>query len=1332
MATIVDGVRQKPTYETLSQGFVTDQEVYLLNVGAGQFFTEGNAWGTQASVGETGLLVRFTSTGNGDYYLQDYSITKGGWHYTFFDSENQMYVDRNQQADYYFAVENNGSTFRLSTSSNNPTFGDYAGAGLYVGVPKTGSTTALSPFVDEDEAYVDWAIVTQENYTGLTEAIAIYEKAQRLKVVIDQIKAVNGDASAAEAVYLNESATKDELDEATRAAKIVYVKALVNNASDKDNVDVTSALSNPDFEYGLARAADPKGYSGDYGTAEGWVVDRNDGGNVTPGPLGTDLDERMIAAIGRTNHCFESWHCHDFDVYQEVEGLPVGVYEIEVQGYMRCEAPGYTRGDLAGLPNMPIYLYLNKATSQFPDVYSEKRNGWDYVTVENWTEESINGYSYPNSMGAAAQCFAHGMYKKNAYGLIATDADVLRIGVKGKTDKDAWVIFDNFKLTYRGFKPDVVKPVLDEAVNEVKEYESLLMGKTEFAALEKALSDAATAIQNNDGEAMFKALIDIYAVKDDARISKDLFDERGVNEDVQTLTDAIAATEGKKLAKATLQEAQTLLAAIKGNTKYEGTEIDQLKNDVTDAVQSLNYSVEVYAELNDAITSVKTAATKKANQALIDEVNTLVTTASEGYENGSLTSGAAYEMFQNLQAKQTAINASATEYAKLATAITNLKAAIAEASAETQHVAKSTLKKAQLRLDASQKVYDEGSVADADIAARVTAINELITELTKSIELYKQLAEGLAALKTELNKQSKVAAAVQSAAQQLYATAQADYEAGNTDDDKIEATVGQLNAAVSSLQNSATQYKKLADALPALEAAVQKKALQSLLDEATTLLTETKSAYEQATIADADIAARITAMNDKVSAINTSAEAYATLQAAIERLEAAIEEVGDEATKSSLKKANLRLTATKNLYNNGTIADADIPARVETIDQLIDDLTASKRLREAYDAAIESLDVAVSGAQGKVSQTMQQKAAALQASIKTDYEEGNVDDENVEAEIAKINNIVAALAAAPAAYDKAAQLTQQIDAIEQTQTTAAAVIAAAEQSAEVGYLTADYRAQAEQQIADGEAAHQTNIQKKTQLSADVAARVQALDNVDLTAGKASVETISNQLTTLLNSSYTLLDDSYMTGHVTEEEVKSCLNNSAYVVEMKGQWGTFCSIVDLDFSGVEGLKAYVATEFDADRVVVKLAEVNKVPARTGVLLVADEAGTFEIAAGNGSADFDSNLLVGNATKSEITAKTGDKTNFVLVAADEAAVFNPTKPGTLAAGKAYLSLAVSADVKSVGFFFEDQATGVRSLRYVADGAEWFDMTGKKLAGRPTKAGVYLRNGKKVAIK
>ena len=169
MATIVDGVRQKPTYTT--QGFVTNQEVYMLNVGSGQFFTQGNSWQTQASVGTEPRLVKFVPNSATDYTMLCYCSRNNdlaaGWRNVFFDSETALFVDRNNQANYFFAVEDNGSTFRLGPSNNDPQFVDYVGAGLYVGLPKSGTTTALSPFVDADEAYVDWSFVTKEAYESL-------------------------------------------------------------------------------------------------------------------------------------------------------------------------------------------------------------------------------------------------------------------------------------------------------------------------------------------------------------------------------------------------------------------------------------------------------------------------------------------------------------------------------------------------------------------------------------------------------------------------------------------------------------------------------------------------------------------------------------------------------------------------------------------------------------------------------------------------------------------------------------------------------------------------------------------------------------------------------------------------------------------------------------------------------------------------------------------------------------------------------------------------------------------------------------------------------------
>lgn len=930
-ATIVNGERQKPTFPT--QGFVTNQEVYMLNVGSGKFFTQGNAWATQASVGSEPRLVKFQPNSAYDYTMLCYcwrsSNDQGGymdeaWRNVFFDSETQLFVDRNGQANYFFAVEQNGETFRISTSQNNPTFSDYYGAELYVGLMKNSSSTALLPFVEENEAYVDWAIVTKEDYDGLADDLAIYEKAQELKAWIDRIESVNGNASSLNSVYLNEDATMEELQAVIDGALTVYAQALIDNAENHDNVDVTVLLKNPDFEQSKIHERD----------TYGWITEAAPGGgNVRTG--GTDA-----------NKCYEAWGNDGFDVYQEVAAAPLGVYEIEVHGFYRYSGDNTAlEAYYASLENgkpieVPVYVYMNNHATPLKNYFDEQvPQGELYTDDTSLLDSAVPlppivdkfGYWYPNDMNNCATAFNSGLYAQSAYGLVARNGDVLRIGVKGVSNQGggSWPIWDNFRLIYRGFKPEVVLPVLEQAISDCDNLKNCLMGKTEYAALSKAFADAAKAIERNDGEAMFQALNALYDAKDPARESKDIFLEQKVPADTVRLAEAIADVADKKLSKATLQEAQALLAAIKGNTKYEGTEIDQLKSDVTAAIEAINNSVAIYASLNKAIVAVKESVAKKAYQTLVDEANELLTPAEAGYEDGSLT---------DVQAK-----------------------------------------------------------------AQTEALWSKQNELTASIE------------------------------------------------------------------------------------------------------------------------------------------AYANLAAAIDRLKAAIEEVGETATKSTLKKANLRLTASQKLYDEGTIDDADIDARVKSIDELIESLTASVRLRQQYDEAIGKLNNAVENAQGKVNNAMMQNAQTLQTTIKADYEQGNVDDENVPAEIAKIENIIAALQAAPTAYEHASEKLGEIATAEQTLDDFLVNIANIEAKANAASLVSPYLEQAANDIAAGRQGIEQLRKELADLKTKVENLIVALNAIDLTIGSEPVNSIIKELEAITVDD--IISSGLDIGRTTEEKVQQSIDDS---------------------------------------------------------------------------------------------------------------------------------------------------------------------------------------------
>ena len=72
--------------------------------------------------------------------------------------------------------------------------------------------------------------------------------------------------------------------------------------------------------------------------------------------------------------------------------------------------------------------------------------------------------------------------------------------------------------------------------------------------------------------------------------------------------------------------------------------------------------------------------------------------------------------------------------------------------------------------------------------------------------------------------------------------------------------------------------------------------------------------------------------------------------------------------------------------------------------------------------------------------------------------------------------------------------------------------------------------------------------------------------------------------------------------------------------------------------------------------------------------------------------------------------------------------------IAANKAWLEIgSEAAGARSVVLVFSDSLTGVNLTPALSEGeGAWYDLSGRKLQGKPTKSGVYINNGKKVTIK
>ena len=181
--------------------------------------------------------------------------------------------------------------------------------------------------------------------------------------------------------------------------------------------------------------------------------------------------------------------------------------------------------------------------------------------------------------------------------------------------------------------------------------------------------------------------------------------------------------------------------------------------------------------------------------------------------------------------------------------------------------------------------------------------------------------------------------------------------------------------------------------------------------------------------------------------------------------------------------------------------------------------------------------------------------------------------------------------------------------------------------------------------------------------------------------------------------------------------------------------TWCSKYDLDFTGVEGLKAYTATGYDRISGTIWLTRVYQVPANEGIFLMgnADEYHVPHKSTGT----YYANLMVGTLQPITINETDGEYTNYYLSNGDSGVGFYKVNGSVdLKANRAYLPLlkgSVQAGTRFIGIEFEDDGTtSIKGLTPVlSEGeGEWYTLQGQRVA-KPGK-GLYIHNGKKVVIK
>ena len=367
----------------------------------------------------------------------------------------------------------------------------------------------------------------------------------------------------------------------------------------KDGTDLTNLIVNPGFEEELV---DGKG--------KGWNLDTSKGGT------GSLTNWRGGDSDGK-NYCAEAYE-QNFDVYQEIEGLKDGIYEVSVQAFYRGGWPEAAWDNDKKDPEMKgdakVYseVYLNEFSTPIRNVMEiTLHDVSQFTSKDNYSSLAVTGEGgettnvfVPNGMASASTSFSledpEKNYTMSAYGLV-TDGKI-RLGIRRLTtppsNAGTWTLWDNFKLTYRAKNPELAAQVLDAKAKELNELlttseENMtdpVIQNSVYAYTESQksnLSDAAkyeVLIETNDAlvaakeniqqVGAYKTAYEAYQAACDELEKLDESQEADIWDQIDEMDDEL---DGDAFRSLSTEDLVTLIAKVEDFTKEVQAAIDDIK-----------------------------------------------------------------------------------------------------------------------------------------------------------------------------------------------------------------------------------------------------------------------------------------------------------------------------------------------------------------------------------------------------------------------------------------------------------------------------------------------------------------------------------------------------------------------------------------------------------------------------------------------------------------------------------------------------------------------------------------------------------------------------------
>ena len=182
------------------------------------------------------------------------------------------------------------------------------------------------------------------------------------------------------------------------------------------------------------------------------------------------------------------------------------------------------------------------------------------------------------------------------------------------------------------------------------------------------------------------------------------------------------------------------------------------------------------------------------------------------------------------------------------------------------------------------------------------------------------------------------------------------------------------------------------------------------------------------------------------------------------------------------------------------------------------------------------------------------------------------------------------------------------------------------------------------------------------------------------------------------------------------------------------WSTFyCGDAGYRIADGEEACAYTATVSDDKIILHMLGRV--IPKGTAVIIVGEDNSISMTRDDASAAEYSAvNDLKGVDLPTVRTSLTSNDSYrlYMLSNKNNNFGFHSFAAANVPARKAFFTVPASANARSFSMVFDEEATAIRQLRKTVAESPVYDLNGRVVRGNNLKAGVYVKNGKKVVVK